>query len=353
MVITKGYNNNNNNNNKYEYTDYSNYDWNNIKKQYKNGFNIASINARGLTSDEGKRLELLNWLTGTDTDVLCIQEWYIHNKNEEKKFNMASFDGYNIIQNKNNTKTCIIYKNILNIIKFNNLNLNVEENGLDISWIGIITEKFIIVVGSLYHSPSYNNINYDEITLHITKIKNKLKSQSKQIIFQINGDFNAKNNIWGSSKTNERGEYVLDWIGDNNLDFINDGSPTHYNKTNNIEDVLDLSLITTELKNHIDFWKVDKYYSREKSFSDHYFIKIRIKTDPICNYIPDKIKWNFKDSKIKEYRYWLSKTMKKWLKYYNKYKNDRNKINSLTQLFQFYITKAGRQSFGFRWYKKK
>ena len=51
-----------------------------------------------------------------------------------------------------------------------------------------------------------------------------------KMIFSINGDFNSKHEIWGSKSTDNRGEYMLDWIGENKLAFLNNGDFTATNK---------------------------------------------------------------------------------------------------------------------------
>ena len=220
-------------NNKYQYTDYKNYDYiisnKNKNIKFRDGLKIASINTRGIIASEQKRIDLLNWINLHDLDIICLQEWYLHHDLEDIQFDMSRFYGYNKIQSKNNTKTMILYKNILNIIKFDDFEIN--EEGLDITWIAISSQKRIIVIGSFYHSPSSKSTNYDHITIQIQKIQEILKKTKKQIIFQINGDFNAKNEIWGSSKTDKRGEFLLEWIAKNNMEFINDGSPTHFNSS--------------------------------------------------------------------------------------------------------------------------
>ena len=63
----------------------------------------------------------------------------------------------------------------------------------------------------------------------------------------LNGDYNSKNKIWGSTQTDERGEYLLEWIRENKLGYLNDGSFTHKN-SNGKKDVLDLMLIDMEFE---------------------------------------------------------------------------------------------------------
>ena len=41
---------------------------------------------------------------------------------------------------------------------------------------------------------------------------------------------------------------LANWMVKNNLEYVNDGSPTHKNSTSGKEDVIDLSMITMEAK---------------------------------------------------------------------------------------------------------
>ena len=46
----------------------------------------------------------------------------------------------------------------------------------------------------------------------------------------IGGDFNAKNNLWGSSTTDRRGRQLSDWMVQKKLSYSNDGTNTYGTK---------------------------------------------------------------------------------------------------------------------------
>ena len=62
---------------------------------------------------------------------------------------MSTITDYKKIEHDN--KTIILYKIDLQITTFDHFK-QITQNGLNISWIGIITHRKIIVVGSDYHS---------------------------------------------------------------------------------------------------------------------------------------------------------------------------------------------------------
>ena len=136
---------------------------------------------------------------------------------------MSTITDYFKVEHDN--KTIILYKMDLQITTFDHLN-KITHNGLDVSWLGIVTHRKIIVFGSGYHSPSYN-CNYDQISIQKNQIKRELKRFNKKVIFSINGDFNSKHVIWGSSITDNRGDYLLDWMGENGMTFLNNGDWTY------------------------------------------------------------------------------------------------------------------------------
>ena len=230
---------------------------------YKRGLKIGCINTRGLVSCPTKRIDLNNWMVLHDLDAVCIQEWYVphkkdvknsnnnnnnnENDNEEKQFNLAplkitldmsSMTDFEKVEHDN--KTIIVYKSTLDVIRFDHFG-KISDNGIDISWLGIITNRKILIIGSMYHSPSYKG-EYDRITQQMNRISRELAHYNKQVIFMINGDLNSKHEIWGSTVTEPRGEYLLDWLGENELTFLNNGDWT-YKNANGKKDVLDIMSI--------------------------------------------------------------------------------------------------------------
>ena len=161
-----------------------------------------------------KRIDLNNWLHLHDLDVVCLQEWYIpkqkdvdendnydrngnENINYDSKVNNFGFEslsisldmslitGYKKIEHDN--KTIILYKTDLHITTFNHFN-KISQNGLDIFWIGIVTHRKIIVVGSRYHSSNFN-CTYEQIIQQKNKIKKNSRFKNIQQKNKIKKEF--------------------------------------------------------------------------------------------------------------------------------------------------------------------
>ena len=205
---------------------------------FKRGLKVGNINVRGIVSNANKRTELNHWIELNDLDVICIQEWYVphdkqvsENKNDESEnddsidydtfenerkndrkyltitLDMAAFQRYEKIET--NTKTLILYKSSLKVVRFDLLN-EISIMGLDTTWIGIETNKSVFIIGSVYHSPSYN-CDYEEIVLQWNNIKNVCRHYNRNTTI-ITGDFNSKNQFWGSTITDNRGINSSDWM---------------------------------------------------------------------------------------------------------------------------------------------
>ena len=114
---------------------------NNINYKYKNGLTIGSVNARGLISNIDDRVNLYSWIIAHDIDAMCVQEWYVHHKDNNKEFDTSLFHNYNVMINPNNTKTLIIFKKELKHEKLHQFNCNID--GLDVTWLAVFTRKYI------------------------------------------------------------------------------------------------------------------------------------------------------------------------------------------------------------------
>ena len=349
---------------------------------YQRGLKIGCINTRGLVNSPAKRIDLNNWNTLHDLDVICIQEWYVpkkkdvndnnnnnqsddnnNNNNDEMNqlnlltvtLDMTAFPEYSKVEHDN--KTLIMYKSTLDVTRFDHFP-KISTVGLDVSWIAVNTSRKIIIIGSLYHNPG-DKCEYTEIGNQIRRIKRELKHYNKDIIFSINGDYNAKHEIWGSTITEPRGENVLDWIGENHITYLNNGDWT-YKASNGKKDVLDLMTIDMNHQNLVDKWTCHTVYSTRTKvtfngtttipFSDHRGMIADLTLDPKINEKPDRITWNFDESKKKILQDTIKKKMKLWHNEYKKYKDDPNKIDQLVEYFQLLITTTAQNILGFKRY---
>ena len=228
-----------------------------------------------------------------------------------------------------------------------------------ISWLGIVTNRKILVVGSMYHSPSFE-CKYDEIDQQKRRIIRELSQHKKQVIFMINGDINSKHEIWGSTETDARGEYLLDWMGENKMTFLNNGDFT-YKNANGGKDVLDIMMMDMNSVTLITKWSCQTVFStRYKNtvngkvvidFSDHRAMVAKMALDPRINDIPDKISWNFDESKKQKLQNEIKIKMRIWEKEYEKHKDDPDKIDQLVEMFQLLITTTAQSVLGYRRYQ--
>ena len=169
-------------------------------------------------------------------------ESFENEKKHDKKYltvslDMTAFPRYSKIEV--NTKTIILYKTGIEIIKFDKIE-QISEEGLDVTWLAIETNRCLIVIGSVYHSPSYE-CSYDEIGYQLNHIK-RITKKYKNSITILGGDYNAKHTLWGSSCIDKRGIELNDWMGCNQLSFCNNGTNTYGTKKKG--DVLDITMIS-------------------------------------------------------------------------------------------------------------
>ena len=103
--------------------------------------------------------------------------------------------------------------------------------------------------------------------------------------FLILGDFNAHSDLWGNQVLRPDGKIIEDFISNNDLNFLNDGSPTYLHPGSGSWSAIDLSLCTPTI--YLDFnWTVDD----DQHGSDHFPIYVTHE-DPISTSHP---RWVFR-----------------------------------------------------------
>ncbi len=102
-------------------------------------------------------------------------------------------------------------------------------------------------------------------------------------------DSNAHHTLWGSTNVNERGELLLEYLMGTQLEIMNRGNtPTFINAIR--QEVLDITLVTTDLQSRVEGWHVDP----NASGSDHRYIMFDIRLglpDPIFYRNRHKTDW--------------------------------------------------------------
>ena len=101
--------------------------------------------------------------------------------------------------------------------------------------------------------------------------------------FVICGDFNGHSMTWGCDKSNSRGDRIDDFIIENNIYLLNDGSYTYLHPATGTFTTIDLSLCSPNILMEIDFMVESDSYG-----SDHFPIILKIGVS-----LPDALpRWN-------------------------------------------------------------
>lgn len=100
------------------------------------------------------------------------------------------------------------------------------------------------------------------------------------------GDFNAYNTAWGSVRSNARGERLLQFIEDDGLCLLNDGTPTFVHGSGTMT-CLDLSIATPNVATHC-VWQV---VLDQTLGSDHRIVDITYKGQVKRGEVSGKPKW--------------------------------------------------------------
>jgi ribonuclease HI len=118
-----------------------------------------------------------------------------------------------------------------------------------------------IVIASAYFAGDGSHIPPKEVQKLVEYCR------KRKLPLLIGCDANAHNEIWGSTDTNKRGEHLLEFLVEENLEIFNVGNtPTFVTRVR--EEVLDITFGTTGCRELVRDWRV----SEEPSMSDHRII---------------------------------------------------------------------------------
>ena len=296
-------------------------------KEYISNINIMCINMQGIYSDKDTRNKLNNYLELYDIDICMIQEWYLHDRDISVDFLNIDFTNYNA--RFNNNKTLILINKQLSEIKINIENIN--NKYMHTSWCAIKSKSNAFVFSSFYHSPSDEEPpSLEPLSYQVCKIRKQLH-KFKNIYFNIGGDFNAKNELWGSNKKDKRGDEVMDWNAENDFVFINDGSHTHINRTTGKTDALDLSLVSSNTFEFVRNWRVDNKLFNDHNSTDHFALIYEINCEIEIEKEIIKTTWNFDENKDNEYKRVVKEYLDKWFIVFNKSANFSQSVTEMSK----------------------
>lgn len=239
----------------------------------ENNLKICQWNCRSAISNK-ENLEQL--LAEKKVDIALLSEtWF----KPEKYY---SFSGYNIERNDRQqghgggvavlVRTKIPYK-LINYPPINNICYICVE-------IPLTNGKCVSLI-SLYIKPQ-TYISTHTWENFFTNIKKP---------FIIGGDFNAHHLAWGCDRNNVAGNNLINSFENNQIIFLNDGSPTYYGRYENQNSAIDLTLSSQCLQHLLD-WSVlcDTYGS------DHVPIIISCELKPKELTFENSKKWNTKQA---------------------------------------------------------
>jgi len=118
------------------------------------------------------------------------------------------------------------------------------------------------------------------------------------------GDINAHSLLWDDSKrTDKRGRIVEEWLADSNMLPLNDGTPTHTNRSSGTESAPDVTLVHSTLMDKMTWERV------EDLSSDYHPIIITYRDNiPRVNDKP-VYKWKLKEANWDSYREEIEKSI--------------------------------------------
>ena len=187
-----------------------------MNTEEKDSLRVIQWNAEALST---KMFELKARILEDDIDVCLVQESHLTETNTT-----PFIKGYQTI--RADRKACL-HGGLVSFVKESLIS---EELG-SVALEATETSSFRIRLGkdqwvhmTNVYVPPENSIGQDVIELH-TEIIPALKSSL------ICGDFNGHSPIWdGIQPGNSRGNAMVDWVADENLNILNDGSATRVNR---------------------------------------------------------------------------------------------------------------------------
>ena len=196
---------------------------------------------------------LVSFLNKENIDIVLIQEPWLGSKSKICGLNL---NGYDLCYHKGErvNRSCILIKSNINFLFADGL----SDEDLTVLNVKIGPNDFLIASAYFPIDTEIPSQNIKEVTF-----------KGRPLV--IGCDSNAHNVIWGSKDTNERGEFLMNFILNNDLVINNRGSePTFSNKVRS--EVIDITLSSRSFSKNIGNWRVlDK-----DSFSDHSFISFEL-----------------------------------------------------------------------------
>ena len=129
-----------------------------------------------------------------------------------------------------------------------------------------------MVIVAVYAPPS---ASISALEKQLNNIRNEIAPLMEREVLVL-GDFNAKSTLWGSPRTNPRGEAVMDWAAELDLQLINKGRQSTCVRWQG-ESIVNLTWASPSAARKIRSWKV---LVETETLSDHRYIVITMRPLP-------------------------------------------------------------------------
>ena len=207
---------------------------------------LCTINICGL-SDRSK-ITLDKYVDTEEFDIVSVLET---NTNDKEKLNLTNMN-MTSDNNKSKNKGAALYvSSKFTLSKLNELN-DVSKQ-LDASWgLGIINNKRYLL-GSVYVKLDYPHAIEDVIQM-LNKAYT-LKKSLKAAGIILTGDFNARHESWGDSRSNQYGQKLVEMLDTSKFSVITSSTPTFL--AANGSSFIDLTIVTNEMVEKLESCKTD------------------------------------------------------------------------------------------------
>ena len=204
----------------------------------KKGLCVLQWNCKGINSENhGSELKTFLNKCIPKPDIICLQETWLgltkkarKNASAKKDFQIPGYQSYFIHSRPRGGLATFIKNNI----PHDTITYKELHEGLEVLGHTITNDKQTIDIINVYISPNTNQAKL------VAGDYNKLIKQNKNVI--IVGDLNCHNSLWGSSRNSPQGLNVEEFINNNHLICLNDGSETFISDINLGTSAIDLTI---------------------------------------------------------------------------------------------------------------
>ncbi|XP_048775373.2 uncharacterized protein LOC125679964 [Ostrea edulis] len=191
------------------------------------GFSVLQWNARGLRTNIGQLKQLIQ---ERYPSVICVQETWLQTHHKS-----PSVPGYDTIrQDRPHRQGGGLITFISNTIAYHKVQINYDLGPVEVVGTQIKLNTGFINILNIYIPP--------QDTQHLQAAFARLSQTFPTNTIYL-GDFNIHHPVLGANKKDKAGEDVIQWVDDQNLVILNDGSPTGIDPNTGNTTALDVTIV--------------------------------------------------------------------------------------------------------------